>query len=229
MRLTFLLFLITGIAFSSFSQDYIVKSTGDTIYCNISQISKYYLKYKLDKTIHFLSTDSIAGYKVEIFDYVEIDNKELVNSINGNPPKKYIFAISPGIGENHGIGGLKVLLGQNASSGIFGCVGYGIMSVFWKFGLQANYKWFYMAASIGTMKFYEIGTMVYKTNVINGLTIETGLLINLTKNKRFFIQLGVGYNIPIEEVRPNSSFYFGPLYMVDFSGVRPDLGIGVRF
>lgn len=223
-----LLFLIS---FSVFSQDRIKKTNGDTLKCKISEITSFYLKYKTDTTTHFLSVDSIAGYQLEFSDFVEVSKDNLIKKYNdGKMPKKYFIAISPGIGENHGVGGLKVLIGPDGNTGIFGCIGHGIMSVFWKAGLQINSDWFYAAWSAGTMEFYETGNFVYETNKVYGMTIEIGGIINLNRSKRFFLQLGVGYNFPFEKIDYISyAFYHGRVELTSFTGVKPELGLGVKF
>ena len=149
------------------------------------------------------------------------------NTVHQHTGKRYFLAISPGFGENHGIGGAKILIG-NGTSGFFGCFGYGILTAFWKIGLQINAHWFYFAISTGTMRFTQsLGGFDFKIKTDIGMTLEVGGLINITRNKRFFVQLGLGYNTTGAAINPYSYFY--NTYIVDFSGLRPDIGIGVRF
>ena len=231
MKILFLIIFSTITTLSLFSQDFIKKIYSDTVWCKISEINSSYIQFKKDSATYFLSTDSIIGYQLENFDYVEInDEKSLKRKLKGKSPNKYIAAFIPGIGENHGVGGVKILAGVNGTSGVFACIGNGDLSIYWKFGLQVNSDWFYFAASYGTMEFYTIGISSSNVNVNYGLTLEAGGLINLSRNKRFFIQLGIGYNIPEKEINPYQyGFYYGGIYLVSFKGIRPEIGIGIKF
>lgn len=224
MKSTLFIFFFVTVVLNSFSQDIIKKINGDTARCKILEINSVYLKYRNDTTTHFLSVDSIAGYKIEYQEYISV-NKE-------NLKKKYFFAISPGIGENHGVGGLKILIGPNGNSGLFGCFGYGILSPFWKIGLQISYKGLFFSGSFGTMEFYDVyyyGNLVYDTYQIYGVTLETGGIINLNRSKRFFIQLGIGYNFHFYEKEISPPYNIERIHLVDFSGIKPEIGIGVKF
>lgn len=224
MKFYFILFFSLFFSYSVFSQDLIIKNNGDTVVCKISEINPFYLQYRLDSVTHYFATDSIIGYQLENMDYV---SSKKIKKYHNESNNDYKFAISPGIGANHGLGGVKVLFGSDGNSGVFGCVGYGVYSVYWKFGGQINAKWFYLACSIGTMEFYQ--TLSSSINIIYGLTLETGGIINLSRNKRFFLQLGLGLNVPEKKIDPYTYYYNGPIYSVDFSGIMQDVSIGIRF
>ena len=90
----FLVFsLIITTCFSVFSQDFIKKNNGDTVWCKISEINSYYLKFKTDSTTRFLSIDSIYGYKLEVLDFVEIDREAIMkkNTKQNQSNKNYFF------------------------------------------------------------------------------------------------------------------------------------------
>jgi hypothetical protein len=219
----FFFFLLLFAVIKSFGQDFIKKNSGDTIQCKITEVTPYIIKFRVDSISGSLLIDSLAGYKQEGSAF--ISSKKIIKN-RDNSQKDYLFSVCPGIGGNHGIGGIKLLFGPDASSGAFASVGYGIMGIFWKGGVQLAFNWLYFSGSYGTAAFYEQGIMVYETKIIHGLTVEAGVMLSLTKDKRFYIQIGGCYTFANKKIPLPTNYQ--PIKSESFTELVPSFGIGIR-
>lgn len=134
---------------------------------------------------------------------------------------KYFGSLSVGYGTSHGGLGAKLLFlprRGDGNTGFFGSIGTFNDEIFWAGGIQSGglYGNFYSTWSVGTLA--TIDTWVngnYNRTILTGTSLTVGNRINLTRNKRLFIDLGVGYSYAFDNE------YEYPWYAIDAAfGVR---------
>jgi hypothetical protein len=135
------------------------------------------------------------------------------------PFPKSIVDFGIGAGPNYGIFGAKTVIGYKGNGLL---VGTGVFTGLFAFqlGAQASYKWFFANLCYGTMASVtneNTGT----TELANGMIFMGGGKINLTKNKKLFLELGLGYTWGAYLYTPAGSFPLG--------GVNAVSGLNYRF
>lgn len=104
-------------------------------------------------------------------------------------PESY-FNIGLGLGPNYGGIGTKSVIGYK-NSGLL--VGLGIFgeNLGYEVGGQISYKWLFANLGYGV---YGTAESLIDIKLIKGGILMTGVMITIGKAKRFFIDLGIGYD-----------------------------------
>ncbi|MGE0568172.1 MAG: hypothetical protein AB7O73_09500 [Bacteroidia bacterium] len=123
-----------------------------------------------------------------------------------------------GAGPNYGIFGFKTVIGYKGSGLILG-TGVFESQFAMQVGVQVSYKWFFASYAYGT---YGSATSQFgNTLLLDGNIAAGGGRINLLRNKKLFLELGVAYTWGAYVVTPFSE--------VPVKGPAIISGIGWRF
>jgi hypothetical protein len=123
-----------------------------------------------------------------------------------------------GYGPSYGILGTRAILGYNDSGLILG-LGYTPNGLFSKaIGFQITFKWFFFNMGVGTIA--EVQNNTEEMEIIEGLFYNFGARINLTKTKRYNLEIGLG-NIS----KPNIKETYGSKYYY----YRGSIGLNYKF
>lgn len=104
-----------------------------------------------------------------------------------------ILNIGFGIGGNYGGIGTKTIIGHN-NSGLLVGLGSAGGGLWYEIGGQISYKWIYMNLGYGIIGVSENVLTNDDTELIKGKMFTIGAMINLGKSKKYFLDLGIGYD-----------------------------------
>ncbi len=104
-----------------------------------------------------------------------------------------IFNIGFGLGGNYGGFGTKTIIGHKNSGLLLG-LGTGGGGLWYEIGGQISYKWMYLNLGYGIIGTSDNPLTNDNTELIKGKMALTGVMINLGKSKRYFLDLGIGYD-----------------------------------
>lgn len=121
-----------------------------------------------------------------------------------NDYQKSHLNLSIGIGPNYGQTGMKAVIGFKNSGFLLGVGKYRGHKTYssdkdiydwftaYEIGGQISYKWWYANLGYGVYGFHQGYWNDEPDKVMAGGIFITGLMINMGKNKRFFIDSGIG-------------------------------------
>lgn len=104
-----------------------------------------------------------------------------------------IFTTGIGVGGNYGGVGTKTIIGHK-NSGLLVGLGTAGTGLWYEIGGQISYKWMYLNVGYGVI---GTSTNLLSNNpseLIKGKMATTGVMINLGESKKYFIDLGIGYD-----------------------------------
>jgi len=209
MRKVFLLAIQLGfLGMNLMSQDIIIlKNTHDTIHCKIKEVITDKIYYYLPDSGSIIHGDSelssqklvnVLDFKHDFYLISDTLNDMVAQPKDTIPQSKNTFRLpdshfnlGAGIGFNYGIIGIKGVLGWK-NSGILFSGGMFKQKPTGSVGLQVSLGFIYLNAAYG-----PYGATMYENedeaDINYGLGLTGGGMISLTRNKRLFLELGVGY------------------------------------
>ncbi|MBA0883685.1 hypothetical protein [Flavobacterium undicola] len=104
-----------------------------------------------------------------------------------------ILNIGVGIGGNYGGIGTKTIIGYRNSGLLVGLGSFG-GGLWYEIGGQISYKWMYLNLGYGIIGVSENLLTNDNTELIKGKMATIGAMINLGKSKKYFLDLGIGYD-----------------------------------
>jgi hypothetical protein len=209
-----ILFILFTIHFKSYSQDTIVQTNGTILKCRIQKADSvkvfFISKEEDDNSVSFINRNEIRVIK-----YQYIPDPRV-------PLSKSYLNIGFGYGPNYGILGLKSVIGIQNCGFLFGFGYTPFKTAGTELGLQLAIKWFYVNYGVAVVGVYKYDSEPYKSYGTNYLTI--GCMLNLGKNKRMFIDLGIGFRTSNYELNYDNSHK-----TVEDHTYSGAIGIGYRF
>jgi hypothetical protein len=128
------------------------------------------------------------------------------------PYPRNIIDVGIGAGTNHGLIGAQTVIGYKGSGLLLGAGLYGGVV-----GLQASYKWIFASVSYGAYNIVNDNGSVY--SLYGGIFLLGGK-INLSRSKRWYLQLAGGY--------AGGGYVSTPVGDAPINTVTFDLGLGYR-
>ena len=110
-----------------------------------------------------------------------------------NDYPKNIVNIGVGLGGNYGGFGTKTIVGFRGS-GLLVALGSGGGGLWYEIGGQYSYKWMYLNLGYGVIGTSANPLINNQTELIKGKMVNVGAMINLEKSKKYFLDLGIGYD-----------------------------------
>lgn len=159
-----------------------------------------------------------------LFVLLFVEASLIKETISQDKVSKSLVNIGAGVGANYGGFGTKLLVGPN-NSGIIASLGIlpGFYNkvVGYSFGGQISLDYFYVNLSYGVYSLVEVRNDK-STHGVESASACIGGMVNLTKQKNIFLNLGIGHTFGAEEIRINWSESVTPNNPVF------NLGIGYR-
>ncbi len=200
-------------------------------------ISISYLTFSQNDSI-FLRNGNVYACKIISEDSNKVEFKTLINGKNKETfiNKIYVTSIKYneneflnnvesssinlgfGYGPSFGIIGTRTILGYNDSGFLLG-LGYTPHGQFSKaIGFQITLNWFFFNIGVGTIA--EVQSNSGKTEVIDGLFYNIGARIDLSKTRRYNLEIGLGNisNPELNRISGSNYFYY-----------RGSIGLNYRF
>ena len=147
-----------------------------------------------------------------------------IRSKGGNddhPWPRSFLSVGAGVGPNFGLIGAKSVIGPKGTGLLLGAGRLG-GSTCYQAGVQVAIKAWFINLGYGTYEVgsYQIGFSPAREYTLEGFTVSTGGMVNLTSNKRLFLEGSLGYLI--DGARP--IFLDDPVLL----GFTFNFGVGYR-
>ncbi|MFZ1424926.1 MAG: hypothetical protein WAS55_13980 [Saprospiraceae bacterium] len=113
------------------------------------------------------------------------------NIISQSEYPKSIINLGVGFGSNYGFLGIKSIIGYKNSGLVIGA-GTAFGMIEFAIGGQISSKWWYLNIGYGPYGIIYDDSIDQK-DVLRGLHVISGAMINLNKSKRLFIEIGLGF------------------------------------
>lgn len=110
-----------------------------------------------------------------------------------NEYPKSIVNVGVGLGGNYGGIGTKTIVGYKNSGLLIG-LGTGGDGLWYEIGGQISYKWMYVNLGYGVIGTASNELTNNTTELIKGKMFTLGAMINLAESKKYFLDLGIGYD-----------------------------------
>lgn len=134
-----------------------------------------------------------------------------------------IINVGVGLGGNYGGVGTKTIIGYRNSGLLIG-LGSGGGGLWYEVGGQISYKWMYANLGYGIIGVSKNVLSNDIKELIEGKMFTAGAMINLSESKKYFLDLGIGYDW---DGKYKSNSYTNE--NGTFNTIDAAIGFGIRF